>query len=134
MEGINAAVALAPWNPNVGALAVYAVLVLITLGAMLFLAAWLGEKTSNPVKNEAYECGVAPTGSALIPYPAPFYLVATFFLIFDVESVFIFSWAAAARELGFGGWLRMTYFIVVLLLSLVYIWKKGGLDWGPKAS
>jgi NADH-quinone oxidoreductase subunit A len=91
----------------------------------------LGVKNETAEKLTPYESGVIPTGSARFRYPVPFYLVATFFLIFDVEAAFIFSWAVAFEELGWEGWLRISFFIIVLLVSLFYIWVKGGLDWGP---
>ena len=75
-----------------------------------------------------------PTGGARLRYPVPFYLVAVFFLIFDVEAAFIFSWAVAMEDLSWHGWLQISFFIIVLLLSLFYIWKKGGLDWSPTAA
>ena len=121
--------ALSPWQPGILSLFVYTLMVFVAIGAMLFLTSWLGEKKKNPEKDRAYECGIIPTGPAWFRYPVPFYLVAAFFLIFDVEAVFIFSWAVAFDELGWTGWLRITFFIIVLLLSLFYIWKKGGLDW-----
>ena len=120
---------LSPWQPGILSLFVYTLMVFVAIGAMLFLTSWLGEKKKNPEKDRAYECGIIPTGPAWFRYPVPFYLVAAFFLIFDVEAVFIFSWAVAFDELGWTGWLRITFFIIVLLLSLFYIWKKGGLDW-----
>ena len=64
-------------------------------------------------------------------YPVPFYLVAIFFLLFDVEGAFIFSWAVAWEQLGWEGWLQISFFIILLLLGLAYIWNKGGLAWGP---
>ena len=121
--------AFSPWTPGVLSLVLYAGAVLVAIAVLLFLVAWLGEKKQRPEKQRPYECGIIPTGSAWFRYPVPFYLVATFFLIFDVEAAFIFSWAVAFDELGWTGWLRITFFIVVLLLSLFYIWKKGGLDW-----
>ncbi|MEJ2658416.1 MAG: NADH-quinone oxidoreductase subunit A, partial [Desulfobacterales bacterium] len=54
-----------------------------------------------------------------------------FFLIFDVEGAYIFSWAISSIGLGWSGWLQISFFIIMLLLGLVYIWRKGGLDWGP---
>ena len=101
---------------------------------MLFLAGWLGEKTPHPEKSRPYECGIIPTGLARLHYPVPFYLVAIFFLIFDVEGAYIFSWAIACESLGWAGWLQMFFFVALLLLGLAYIWRKGGLEWGPKTS
>lgn len=120
-----------PWEPGVFTLSIYLVLVLSFISSQLFLAAWLGEKRKNPEKLRPYECGVIPTGSARLRYPVPFYLVAVFFLIFDVEGAFIFSWAVASYGLGWLGWLEICFFITMLLLGLAYIWNKGGLEWGP---
>ena len=101
------------------------------IALLLFVASWLGEKTSNSEKFRPYESGVIPTGSARLRYPVPFYLVAIFFLLFDVEGAYIFSWAIAWEELGWAGWLQISFFITVLILGLAYIWNKGGLEWGP---
>jgi NADH-quinone oxidoreductase subunit A len=123
--------AFAPWEPGMFSLAAYTCMVLVLIGVILFLTAWLGEKNQTPEKLRPYECGIIPTGPARLRYPVPFYLVATFFLIFDVEAAFIFTWAIAFRPLGWAGWLQISFFIMVLLVSLFYLWKKGGLDWGP---
>jgi NADH-quinone oxidoreductase subunit A len=124
---------LSPWEPGVMSLVLYSAMVLSLIGILLFLTRWLGEKKPTAEKLRPYECGIIPTGSARFPYPVPFYLVAIFFLVFDVEAAFIFAWAVAFRELGWTGWLGISIFIVILLLSLVYIWNKGGLDWRRKA-
>ncbi|MFZ2448212.1 MAG: NADH-quinone oxidoreductase subunit A [Syntrophobacteraceae bacterium] len=129
----SAAQLMSPWQPGVFALAVYTGAVIVMILVILFLTGRLGARREGPVKESPYESGIAPTGSARFLYPVPFYLVATFFLIFDVEAVYVFSWAVAFRGLGWAGWLQMSFFIIVLFVSLVYIWKKGGLDWGPEA-
>jgi NADH-quinone oxidoreductase subunit A len=123
--------ALSPWAPELLSFGFYVAMVLGLLGVLLFLTSWLGEKKPSPEKALPYECGVIPTGWAGFRYPVPFYLVAVFFLIFDVEAAFIFSWAVAMEDLSWAGWLQISFFIIVLLLSLFYIWKKGGLDWRP---
>ena len=120
---------LFPWEPGIFSLAIYSFMVFALIGIFLFLTRWLGERRETPGKRTPYECGIFPTGSARFRYPVPFYLVAIFFLIFDVEAAFIFSWAIAFVPLGVAGWLRITFFILVLLFSLFYIWGKGGLDW-----
>ena len=122
---------LSPWEPGIFSLAIYGLLVLILVAALLFLSRWLGEKKPTPEKSRPYECGVIPTGTARFRYPVAFYLIATFFLIFDVEAVYIFSWAIAFDRLGWAGWWQISFFIIILLISLLYIWKKGGLEWGP---
>jgi NADH-quinone oxidoreductase subunit A len=124
---------LSPWEPGLLSLALYTALVLGLLAILLWLTGWLGEKKPAAEKLRPYECGVIPTGPALFRYPVPFYLVAVFFLIFDVEAVFIFSWAVAFADLGWRGWLQISFFIILLLISLIYLWAKGGLDWGPKS-
>jgi NADH-quinone oxidoreductase subunit A len=123
--------ALSPWEPGVFSLVVFALMVMAVIGLLLFIASWLGEKKLNTEKLRPYESGIIPTGSARLRYPVPFYLVAIFFLLFDVEAAYIFSWAIAWEKLGWAGWLQISFFIVVLILGLVYIWKKGGLEWGP---
>ena len=122
------------WEPGILTLGLYAGTVLALTGALLFLCGWLGEKKGTPEKRRAYECGMIPSGSARFRYPVPFYLVAIFFLIFDVEAAFIFAWAVAFEELGWTGWLQIVSFITILLFSLFYIWGKGGLDWRTKVS
>jgi len=121
------------WTPGVLGLVLYAAAVLVTIGVLLFLVAWLGEKKKRPEKQRPYECGVIPTGSARFRHPVPFYLTAIFFLIFDVETAYIFAWAVAFEDLGWTGYLRIGFFIVILLFSLFYVWRKGALDWkAPK--
>jgi len=125
--------AFSPWEPGVFSLTVYSLAILALVFVLLFITAWLGEKKASPDKLRPYECGIIPTGSARLRYPVPFYLVAIFFLIFDVEGAFIFAWGIAWEELGWKGWAQISFFIGVLLLGLAYIWRKGGLEWGPTA-
>jgi NADH-quinone oxidoreductase subunit A len=126
-----APVSLSPWAPGLLSFSFFVAIVLGLLALLLFLTSWLGERRPDPEKALPYECGVIPTGGARFRYPVPFYLVAVFFLIFDVEAAFIFAWAVAMEDLGWSGWLQISFFIIVLLLSLFVIWKKGGLDWSP---
>ena len=121
-------------RPEILGLSVYGTLVLVAIGVLLFLTGWLGEKRRSPEKARPYECGVIPTGTARFRYPVPFYLVAVFFLIFDVEAACILAWAVAFRDLGWGGFLQISFFIAVLLFGLFYLWKKGELDWGTRPS
>jgi len=133
MQPIDTTGALSLWEPGVFSLMIFGVLILVFIASQLFVAHWLGEKKKNAEKLRAYESGIIPTGTARLRYPVPFYMVAIFFLLFDVEAAFIFSWAIAFKELGWAGWLQISFFIVVLILGLVYIWNKGGLEWGPTA-
>jgi NADH-quinone oxidoreductase subunit A len=134
MEPLPSPGTLSPWEPGFLSLVIYALLVFILVAALLFLSSWLGEKKKEPEKPVPFECGIIPTGSARFRYPIPFYLVAAFFLIFDVEAVYILSWAIAVKPLGWPGWLQISFFVIILLISLFYIWKKGGLEWGPTAA
>ncbi len=109
----------------------YAAVTLLIVGALLLAAWWLGAKSTNRSKEIPYESGIIPTGSARLALPVPFYLVAIFFIVFDVESAFIFTWAVVWDQLGISGLLHITFFIAALLLGLVWLWLKGGLDWGP---
>ncbi len=124
---------LSPWAPGLFSLGLYTAIVVVLLALLLILTRWLGEQKPDPEKARPYECGVIPTGSALFRFPVAFYLVAVFFLIFDVEAALIFAWAVALEELSWRGWLQISFFIIILLVSLVYIWKKGGLDWRPQS-
>ena len=133
MELLPRAESFSPWEPGLLALTLYALSAVALVGAMLLLSSWLGEKKKGDEKLRPFESGIIPTGSARFPYPVSFYLVATFFLIFDVEATYIFSWAIAFDRLGWSGWLEISFFIIVLLMGLFYVWKKGGLEWGPKS-
>ncbi len=131
MQPLEITNSLSPWEPGLLSLLVYAGMVLGLMALLLFLTSWLGEWKPNPEKLRPYECGVIPTGWGGFRYPVAFYLVAIFFLIFDVEAAYIFSWAIALQQLGWRGWWQISFFIVVLLLCLFYLWFKGGLDWRP---
>ena len=121
--------AFSPWEPSALSLAVYAALVAGLVGLLLLASSWLGQVRPSPNKALPYECGIIPTGSAKFRYPVPFFLISAFFLIFDVETAYIASWALAWQPLGQRGFWLMTVFILVLLLGLAYAWKKGGLNW-----
>ncbi|WP_243438470.1 NADH-quinone oxidoreductase subunit A [Fundidesulfovibrio soli] len=130
--------AFSPWEPSGLSLSVFGALVLGLMGAMLFLAGWLGVKMPGGEKRRAYECGVIPTGTGSFRYPVPFFLTAVFFLIFDVETVYIVSWALAWDTAGLPGLIRMGGFILILGFGLAYAWRKGGLEpergFGPDRS
>ncbi len=127
-------VTLTPFQPGIFALVIFSLAVIVLIGIMLFLSFRLGSKRPNPEKLSPYESGIVPTGPARLHHPVPFYLVAIFFLLFDVEGIFIFAYAVSAKELGWIGWFQINFFIMVLLLGLAYIWRKGGLEWGPTRS
>jgi NADH-quinone oxidoreductase subunit A len=108
------------------------VLSVVALGtgiAFVALSQTLGPKRYDPVKYSPYECGVDPILPENTRVSVKFYLVAILFLLFDLESVFVYPWAVLYRELGVGGFVEMAVFIGLLLAGLVYIWNKGGLEW-----
>lgn len=114
-------------------LAVYSVIAVALISGLLLAAYYLGSGRDNSEKRIPYESGALPTGSARHASQVPFYLIAIFFIIFDVEGAFILTWATAWDLLGLPGLVHITIFITVLLLGLVWLWMKGGLEWGPSA-
>ncbi len=80
-------------------------------------------------KLEPYECGVEPVRDARQRFSVRFYIVAMLFLIFDVETVFLFPWAVQFRQLALFGFIEMTIFIAILVFGYVYAWKRGALEW-----
>jgi NADH-quinone oxidoreductase subunit A len=111
-------------------LAVYFFATVLIVGGMLVLSYVLGQRHREKATGEPYESGIAATGTAHIRFDVKFYLVAMFFVIFDLEAVFIFAWAVSLRQAGWAGYIEMLFFIGILVAALVYIWRLGGLDWG----
>src|SRR5262245_66404058 len=99
---------------------------------MLGLSCLLGQRHQGRATGEPYESGIVSTGSARLRFSAQFYLIAMLFVIFDVESVFIFAWAIAFRESGWVGYIGVLAFIGALVAALIYEWRLGALDWGSK--
>ncbi len=112
-------------------LAVYFAAVLVLAAAMIGLSALLGQRHRDRATGEPYESGILSQGSAQLRLSAKYYLIAMFFVIFDLEAVFVFAWAIALRQLGWAGYVEILVFIAILLAALVYLWRVGALDWGP---
>ena len=110
--------------------ALYAVLVLVVAAVILILSHVLGERQHHGPETEQYESGIKPAGPLPRRLSVEFYQIALFFVIFDLEAVFIFSWAVSARRLGWAGYFELLTFVVLLFAGLVYLWKTGALDWG----
>jgi len=123
---------LPPDAASLATLGLYSLIAVTLIAVLLLLARLLGRRTSSLLKEQPYESGVQPTGSARLGEPAPFYLVAIFFIVFDVEMIFLASWSVAFEALGWAGFVQIAFFIVILFLGLVWLWKVGGLDWGPQ--
>jgi NADH-quinone oxidoreductase subunit A len=114
--------------PPLWTLPVYFGATLAVVGFMLGLSYVLGQRHQAPAKGQPYESGMLPTGSARLRLDVRFYLFAMFFLIFDLESVFLFAWAVAAKEAGWPGFFEALIFIVILVAALVYLWRVGALE------
>lgn len=113
-------------------LAAYVGAVLVTAAGMIALSYVLGERYRRKADEQPYESGILPTGTARLRLTAKFYLIAMFFVIFDLEAVFIFAWVIAFRELGWAGYIEMAIFIGVLVAALIYLWRQGALDWSSR--
>lgn len=98
-------------------------------GGSVLLSSLVGPRRPDRVKLEPYECGIAPVGLARERFSVKFYLVAMLFIVFDIEIIFLVPWAVIYRDLGWFGFLEMGAFLLVLVLGLVYVWRKGGLEW-----
>ena len=116
-----------------GPFVLYFVLVLLLVGSMIAISALLGEKHHERATGQIYEGGIVSTGSARLRFSVKYYLVAIFFVIFDLEAAFLFAWAVAAREAGWRGFVEAAIFIGVLMVALVYLWRMGALDWSTDA-
>ena len=111
---------------------VYAAAVLVIVGIMIGLSHVLGERHKEKLTGEPYESGIPPTGNARLRFSSHFYLIAIFFVIFDLDAVFILAWAVSFRELGLAGYIGILVFIGILLAVLVYEIGIKALDFGPK--
>jgi NADH:ubiquinone oxidoreductase subunit 3 (subunit A) len=110
-------------------IAIFFVVAPILPAVPIILAQILRPKRSNPVKMETYECGIETTGDAWVQFKVQYYLYALVFLVFDIEMLFIFPWAVAYNQLPLFGLVVMTGFIAILVVGLVYAWRKGALEW-----
>ncbi|MCC2637869.1 MAG: NADH-quinone oxidoreductase subunit [Moraxellaceae bacterium] len=121
------------FSPDYWSLAIFIIGVIGMCCFMLFVPVWLGGRTWGRAKNEPFESGVVGQGTARLRFSAKFYLVAMFFVIFDVEALFLYAWAVSAKEAGWLGFIEVTIFILILLVGLIYLWRLGALEWAPEA-
>ncbi len=106
------------------------ILVAIGMGAMpLMLTFMLAEQKPNAEKLSAYECGFEAFEDARLQFDVRFYLLAILFVVFDLESAFLFPWAVVLDQIGLFGFVEMVMFLVILLVGYIYAWKKGALQW-----
>ncbi|PIQ85491.1 MAG: NADH-quinone oxidoreductase subunit A [Candidatus Omnitrophica bacterium CG11_big_fil_rev_8_21_14_0_20_45_26] len=95
----------------------------------LVLAKIVAPKKNNPIKNSTYECGIEASGDAWIQFKAQYYVYALIFIVFDIETIFIYPWAVAYNQLGLFALLAMALFLFLLTFGLIYAWKKNILEW-----
>jgi NADH-quinone oxidoreductase subunit A len=110
-------------------LVAYFAFVVVLVSVILLVSYLLGQRHFEPATGEPYEGGIVSEGSARVRFAVRYYLVAMFFVVFDLEAVFLFAWAGAARELGWAGYGEVVLFVGVLVAALIYLWKVGALDW-----
>ena len=111
---------------------IYFIAVLLLVAVMLGLSHVLGQRHRERATDDPYESGMVSTAPGRMRPDVKFYLVAMLFVIFDLEAVFIFAWSVSLRELGWTGYIEILVFIGVLFAALVYLWRLGALDWGPR--
>ena len=110
---------------------VYGIAVVALVSGMLLLSYFLGERHQEPATDDVYEGGVIADGTARMLFPVHFYIVALFFVIFDVQAVFIFAWAVSVKTLGWAGYISICVFISISACVLIYEWSIGALEFGP---
>src|SRR5258708_703398 len=114
------------------AIVAYTVGTFAVIVIMLTVSWLLGGRAWGRAKNDPFESGVVGAGSTRMRLSAKFYLVAMFFVIFDVEALFLYAWSISVRETGWPGLIEAVIFILILLASLAYLWKIGALEWAPE--
>jgi NADH-quinone oxidoreductase subunit A len=108
---------------------IFAAVVAILIPATLLVAKLVRPSKPEKVKLMPYECGVDPIGDSRQRYTVRFYIVAILFVLFDVETIFLFPWAVQYKALGLFGFVEMMVFLAILIVGYVWIWKKGALEW-----
>ncbi len=101
----------------------------VMVGMGMILSSLLAPSKQNSVKEEAFECGIPTQGPSWLQFKVGYYLFAILFLIFDVETVFIFPWATVMKEMGIVAFIEILIFFIILGLGLIYAWKKDALRW-----
>src|SRR5437588_9769912 len=105
-----------------------AIVLTIPLGGYL-VTFLLRPKRSYALKNQTYECGLETTGDSWVQFKVQYYIFALIFVIFDIETVFIYPWAVAYKQIGLFALVEMLVFILILVMGLAYAWRKGALEW-----
>src|SRR6202023_3140057 len=109
------------------------VIAIVLASGLIGTSFLLGKKVRDKVKESSYECGIVPTGTARERFSVKFYLVGIVFILFDIEAIFLYPWAAVYRELKMFAFVEMLLFVALVLAGFFYVWKKGALDWSAEA-
>ena len=110
-------------------IAIMSALAVAFVGVSLLDSKFFSTRNPTPEKLAPYECGILPESEPVQRFPVKFYLVAMLFVIFDVEIIFLFAWATRFPDLGWYGVAAMGIFTLFVLETLIYVWKRGALDW-----
>ncbi|HRY34063.1 MAG TPA: NADH-quinone oxidoreductase subunit A [Bacteroidales bacterium] len=110
-------------------LILFFIVAVVLVGAALIFSSLAPPSSTNPQKSETYECGIPTKGTTWLQFNVGYYLFAILFLVFDVETVFIFPWAVVMKELGMVAFIEIVIFFFILILGLMYAWKKKALIW-----
>ena len=102
---------------------------IVLVAAAYLIAKLIGPRSYNKVKGEPFECGVPTRGSSWIPMSMGYYLFAILFLMFDVETLFLYPWAVVVKEFGVAAMFSIGFFLLGLVFGLAYAWRKGALEW-----
>jgi NADH-quinone oxidoreductase subunit A len=113
--------------------AVYIFGIIFVCVFMLAIPVLMGGRSKGKAKTEPFESGIVSVGGARLRLSAKFYLIAMFFVIFDIEALFLYAWSVSVRESGWAGFIEVVIFVSVLLVGLFYIWRIGALDWSSEA-
>jgi NADH-quinone oxidoreductase subunit A len=113
--------------------AVYIFGIVFVCAFMLAIPVLMGGRSQGRAKTEPFESGIVSVGGARLRLSAKFYLIAMFFVIFDIEALFLYAWAVSVRESGWPGFIEVLIFVLVLLVGLIYIWRIGALDWSSES-
>ena len=114
---------------NSESLILFFIVAVVLVGGAILFSGFIAPKSSNPQKSESYDCGIPTTGITWLQFNVGYYLFAILFLVFDVETVFVFPWAVMMKELGMIAFVEIVIFFFILITGLLYAWKKHALIW-----
>lgn len=114
---------------NSESLILFFIVAVVLVGGAILFSKYVAPTSSTPQKFEPYECGIATTGLTWLQFNVGYYLFAIIFLIFEVETVFLFPWAVVMKDLGMVAFIEIIIFLFILILGLLYAWKKQALKW-----